>query len=80
MEVIKMVDAQKIVLFLASLKIVLNLFNIDVFSDAQAEAIANGIAAIVAVAVAVYSKIQEGRLQTELNQVKSELNIALRRD
>ena len=66
-----MVDAQKILLFLVSIKGVLMAFGIDVFSTEQAEAIANGIAALIAVGIAAYNMIKKAQAESELAQLKS---------
>jgi drug/metabolite transporter (DMT)-like permease len=71
-----MVDAQKILLVLIGLKGVLTAFGIDVFSTEQAEAIANGAAALCAVAIAVYNVLKKQELQKELASVKGELRQA----
>ena len=68
-----MISAEKIALFLASIKIILNLFGYEVFSNEQAEAIANGVAAIVAVVLAIINKIKETQAQAELQLVRAEL-------
>ena len=67
------VDATKILLALIGLKGILTALGIDVFSTEQAEAIANGIAALAAVIIAVVSKVKEVQAQAELAEVKAEL-------
>jgi uncharacterized membrane protein len=68
-----MVDAQKILLGLISLKGILIMFGIDIFSNEQAEAIANGVAAIVAVVIAIINLVGKKQAETELSEMKQAL-------
>lgn len=64
------IDASKILLFLISLKGILAVVGWDIFDNAQAEAIANGIAAIGAVVIAIMSKMRETQTQNELAELR----------
>lgn len=67
------VDSQKILLFLISLKGILIIFDIDLFDNAQAEAIANGATAFAAVIIAIIAKAKEAQAKKDLVAVKAEL-------
>lgn len=72
----KLTNPMVILTFLSGLKLMLEIFGVDVFSTAQAEAIANGFAALVVVIVGVIAKIQEANAKAELAEVKAELSLA----
>jgi len=69
----KLTNPMVILSFLSGLKLMLEIFGVDVFSTDQAEAIANGFAALVVVIVGVIAKIQEADAKAELAEVKAEL-------
>lgn len=71
-----MIDAQKILLGLISIKGILLMFGVDVFSNEQAEQIANGLAALVAVVIGIINMVKEAQAQKQLAEVRAELKAA----
>lgn len=69
----KLTNPALIISFLSGLKLLLIPFGFDVFSTEQAEAIANGIAALVLVIMGIIAKINESKAQAELAAANAKL-------
>lgn len=66
----KLSNPTVIISFLCGLKLLLIPFGFDVFSTEQADAIANGISALVIVIIGIIAKINEAQAKAELAELQ----------
>lgn len=69
----KIQDPKVWLLTLASIKGILTLFGIEVFTSAQAEIIANGLSVLVTVCVAAYVMVKKALADAQIADLKVEL-------